>query len=62
MERLTYKHKQELDTAKEFREWQPAAIKHLISWAISFSKECSGGYSSDAHIIMGKNYFPRLLL
>ena len=32
----------ELDAAKEFREWQPTFL-NTYSWAISFSKGCSGG-------------------
>ena len=32
----------ELDAAKEFREWQPTFLS-TYSWAISFSKGCSGG-------------------
>ena len=33
----------ELHVAKKFCEWQPAFIKHKISQAIGFSKECGGG-------------------
>ena len=36
----------ELDAAKEFREWQPTFL-NTYSWAISFSKGCSGGVGGE---------------
>ena len=39
----------ELDAAKEFREWQPTFL-NTYSWAISFSKGCSGGAGGEVGV------------
>ena len=59
----------ELDAAKEFREWQPTFL-NTYSWAISFSKGCSGGAGGEVGVGGGAvmqvwvelEFFLRLLL
>ena len=56
----------ELDAVKEFREWQPTFI-NTFSWAISFSRGCSGGAGGGVRwggqwCMFGLEFFPRLLL
>ena len=55
----------ELDAAKEFREWQPTFL-NTYSWAISFSKGCSGGVGGEVGAVMQVwvelEFFLRLLL
>ena len=58
----------ELDAAKEFREWQPTFL-NTYSWAISFSKGCSGGVGGEVggggavmQVWVELEFFLRLLL